>query len=53
MQQFVDWVAGHSFSIIGGTILFVGILAAVVYASKQSQKDNQKALENKDPREGE
>ena len=36
MQQTIDWIFGHALHIIGGTILFVGILAVIVYASKQS-----------------
>lgn len=53
MQQALDWILAHAFPIIGGSILFVGILAVIVYASKQSGRDNQKLTEDQDPREGE
>ena len=53
MQQALDWILGHAISIIGGTILLVGILAVVVLASRQSGRDNEKASENNDPTKGE
>lgn len=53
MQQAVDWIFGHALQIIGGVILFIGIAAVIVVASKQSGKANAKAMEDKDPREGE
>lgn len=53
MQQAVDWILGHAIQLIGGVILFVGIAAVIVLASKQAGKANEKALEDKDPRGGE
>lgn len=53
MQQVVDWIFGHALQIVGGVILFVGIAAVIVYASKQSARVHQKQIEDKDPREGE
>ncbi|MCA8914608.1 MAG: hypothetical protein KDB90_04280 [Planctomycetes bacterium] len=53
MQQALDWILGNAIPIIGGTILFVGILAVIVLASRQSGKDNEKASESNDPTKGE
>lgn len=53
MQQAVDWILGHAMAIIGGVILFIGVAAVIVVASKQSGRANEKDLEKKDPREGE
>ena len=53
MQQVTDWMFGHAFSIIGGVVLLLAIAGAVVVASKQSAKESRKAVEKKDPREGE
>jgi hypothetical protein len=53
MEQAVDWIFDHAMQIIGGVILFVGILAVIAVASRQSGKANEKAMEDKDPREGE
>lgn len=53
MQQVVDWIFAHAMQIVGGVILFVGILAVIAVASKQSGRANEKAMEDKDPREGE
>lgn len=53
MQQVVDWIFDHAIQIIGGVILFLGFMAVVVVASKQSNKSNSKLIEDKDPREGE
>ena len=53
MQQAVDWIFAHAIPIIGGVILFVGIAAVVVVASRQSGRKNEVIMEKKDPREGE
>ena len=53
MQQAVDWIFSHAIQIIGGVLLFVGIAAVIVVASKQSAKSNQKFLDEQDPSRGE
>lgn len=53
MQQVVDWIFDNAFAIVGGSILFIGILALFVFAEKGERQRNAKASEDKDPREGE
>lgn len=53
MSEALDWIFGHAIAIIGGVLLFVGLAAVVVVASKQAGRKNEELLEKKDPREGE
>ena len=53
MKQVVDWIFENAFAIVGGSILFVGVLALFVFANKREHQRNAKIMEDKDPREGE
>ena len=53
MSEVVDWIFDHAMAIIGGSILFVGLLAAWVIASRAEHKRLERENKDHDPTKGE
>jgi hypothetical protein len=53
MSEALDWMFKHAIALIGGVLLFVGLAAVIVVASKSAGRRKEEALEKKDPRDGE
>lgn len=53
MSEAIDWLLGHAMAVIGGTILFVGLMAVWVFASRAEHKRLERDNKDSDPTRGE